>query len=322
MKNFSVYRYHNMTLNELETIVNSLDEWAKKEVDPITEKQLQFEYQLIEKINVTVDGKNVEALYLEFRNAKLSEKHRNNPNDGKRIRKNDSDIVVFEEDNDVIIIPLRGKNTTTGSLIRTAFNINEDNRLVSEDFPFSEDFFYWLFNHYLNNSGKIVNSEERNRKLKIISLTGFSGETRDKVNKITSDGNRISKILWTLAFLFTNEKLMSITPELEHSVVRQDGPFSEIIKLDLTLTGTYKIGVTDHIGSRFLERKTNRSLVYLILYTYMILIPELLAAYRNDRDCKSWSPHIKKQFIMSIGSEIEAQVTQILDEIESELVRF
>src|SRR5690625_611882 len=222
MKNFSLYRYTNKTLSEIDRIVKTLGDWAEIETDPITGQQLQYEFIKHETVVERVDETDVKAIYLEFRNARLSEKNQYSEDDKKRVRRNDSDIIVFEDGNDVIIIPLRGKNFTTGSLIRTAFNITEDKQLVSEDFNFKEDFFYWMFNHYLNNSGKISNPDLGKRELKIKSLTGFSGETRDTVNKITSDGNRISKILWTLAFLFTNEKLMSITPELQHLITRDE----------------------------------------------------------------------------------------------------
>lgn len=318
VKTFSVYRYRDINLCEITKSVERFDDVVEKEVDPITETELEQELQY-EKLRETVDDSDVSALYLEFRNAKLSEKHKNNPNERQRIRRNDSDIIVFEDGKDLMVVPLRGKNYTTGSLIRSALNIKEDSRLINEEFDFSEDFFYWMFNHYLNNSGQIVNLDEEDRELKIISLTGFSGETRDTINKITSDGSRISKILWTLAFLFTNEKIMSITPELEHIVIRESASFTETIKLDLTLTGTYKVGVNDHIGSRFMDKNSKGTIAYLILYTYKILVPKLKLAYQNDIKKGSWSPHVKKQFIRSIGSEIEDQVSHILEEIDSEL---
>lgn len=318
VRNFSFYRYCDMDLKTLETILDKFEDWVEKEIDPVTGQELQQELTYV-KLSEKVGSFGKDALYLDFKNAKLSDKHKNNPDERKRIRRNDSEIIVFENKSDLLIVPLRGRNYTTGSLIRTALNITEDKRLLNDDLKLSEDFFYWMFNHYLNNSGQITNLNDEDKELKIISLTSFSGETRDKVNKISSDGNRISKILWTLAFLFTNEKLMSITPELKHVMSNKEGSFEEIIKLDLTLTGTYKIGINDHIGSRLMQKGTKSSIAYLILYTYEILLPKLKECYYNDIQTGSWSPHVKKQFIASIGSEISDQVNVTLKLIENTL---
>src|SRR5699024_3568555 len=258
-----LYRYKDTDLEKVLNTVDSINDWAEIENDPITDESLEFKFSVNQSYNVKLLDENKKVLFLEFRNEKLSDKHKYNPDIKKRIRRNDSEIVLFEEGTTIFRSPLRGKNFTTGSLIRTALNINKDKILLNNDFEFNDDFFYWIFNRYLNNDGTISSNDEF---LEVTSLTSFSGETRDTVNKIVGDGTRISEILWTLAFLFTNETLKSITPEIKHQVKTSEESVSEIIKLDLTLTGSYKIDISNHIGSRLFTSDTHEKTCYLILY--------------------------------------------------------
>jgi|SRR5690625_855952 len=316
MRTFSIYRYVNSSLETVQSVISDYKVWNEVVKDPVTSEELEFSYEKNEEIELDFNDSIVRCLYISFKNEKLSNKHRHNTDKNKRIRRNDSDIILFEEGEDLIVVPLRGKNSTTGSLLRTALNIQGDGSLVDCSFDIKEDFFYWIFNRYLNLKNINV---DKGKKITINSLTGFTGETRDSVNKIDGKGSRVSKILWTLAFLFTNESLKSITPELTHIRLSKGAEVREVIKLELTLNGTYKIDESTHLGTQLLNKHTEKKISYLLIYVYKILIPELQALYDSDIHNKIWSPYIKMQFISGIGSEIQDQVEDILLEIDKEL---
>lgn len=316
MRTFSVYRYKDCSLDDIKNIISNFTTWHEPVIDPITSNELEFNYETVKDLSIDLKTEILPSVFISFKNEKLSKKHKNNPDTKKRIRSNDANIIIFEEGNDLIIIPIRGKNYTTGSLLRTAFNIENEGVLTDHPFDFKEDFLYWIFNRYLNLKNITEQSDDT---LNIHSLTSFTGETRDTINKIDGQGSRVSKILWTLAFLFTNESLKSITPELTHTRVVDGEEVREKIKLEITLNGTYKIDEKTHIGTQFFNNNFAEKISYLLIYSYKILIPELLELYEHDIKNGIWSPHIKMQFIAGIGSEIQAQVAETLQSIEKDL---
>ncbi|MNB86271.1 hypothetical protein D3C75_332110 [compost metagenome] len=206
--------------------------------------------------------------------------------------------IFFEYDDNVYvapIMPLTGPlSTYIGDLLPEEIwgvHTKEPN-----DYKMSKDFFYWLLNIFTRKN-KLVASDPQ---IRIRSWTGFHGMTQDTIHKLSGEGDQISAILGTLAFLFMDDPFKSLNVSIQFK--------NERIPVVLWATGSLTIddALYEGIFANGFFHEKQKVLLAVLLYTQVL--PELFKAYTSDKKSDKWNEKIKEDFRNYIGDQIISRV--------------
>ncbi|WP_394532813.1 hypothetical protein [Priestia aryabhattai] len=134
------------------------------------------------------------------------------------------------------------------------------------------------------------------------------GKTRDNVNALRGAGSRISTILGTLAFLFSNEELKALRPSIQFE--------SEKVLVEFGLTGTFKVWPQEYRGNHFKQLTGEYKENAIVIYIFQWVIPILIQCYRENCENNKWSPQLKIDFLKGLGAMIRDEVDKMLVKIE------
>ncbi|MGG3435966.1 hypothetical protein ABER96_03285 [Bacillus subtilis] len=314
MESFSIWSLNKQI--KFEDVINNYKnykEWRKTEKDPYSGVDLAFEIEVDSNDDYIYkmeddDKTSVKYAYIFYRREKVYSKERNNPNKDKRINLFELYFYVFEYLGNIKFIALRGTGPNTLTMLRAANNCKANNEIVSDDLDITEDFFYWVFQRHMNFPEKELYPKSESY---VDALTGYSGNTRDQVNNMWGKGNRISRILVTLAFLFNNENLRSLTPDLKYK--------DQNLEVELTLSGTYKFNEESHLGRYIFLADAVKKKACLLLLFVLEIFPNVKKAYNSHCKEGTWGPDHQLNFIAGIGAEIQDRVEEKLQDINKKL---
>lgn len=214
-----------------------------------------------------------------------------------------ADFIIYELNSNVYALGSAGINRVK-ALLKDAFELQSD-EMITEDFKISEDILYWIFKRFIDTPAESLLNDEQ---LHVTSLESYVGKTRDKVNAMRGEGDGISVILGTLAFLFNNEELKSIRPTIQYG--------NEKLLIEIGLTGTFKLWGNSYRGREFRQQEGKRKELMLALYVNLVIIPLLVRSYHENLKNETWSKHLKIDFIKRLGERITREVASVLDRIE------
>lgn len=209
--------------------------------------------------------------------------------------------VLFIEHNGSIKSIFFCANSTAHTMIRYMFK--EENlwgEIKQNLFGLSEDLFYWIFQRIKDYPNVALSDKIQ---MQITSLSSYMGSSKDKVNAVRGNGNRVAAMLGTVAFLFSNEQLKAVRPEIQYEGHR--------FIIELSLVGSYKIWENTYIGGFNPLGVTERNCA-ICIYTFTELIPKLVECYKERCLKNDWSPKVKSYFLQALGQEI-------MDRVDSEL---
>ncbi|MGA9288714.1 MAG: hypothetical protein WBV93_10255 [Anaerobacillus sp.] len=169
-----------------------------------------------------------------------------------------------------------------------------------QTYQIQNDFFYWILNAFTRGN-RIVN---RAPHTAIRSWTGFHGTTQDSTHNLSGDGERISAILGTLAFLFMNDPLKALSVSIDYE--------NERLPLVLGAKGNLQISEYEYEGrfsNAYLD--DNRKILLTIL-AYTKIIPSLFQGYEIARNQNTWNTNSIEEFTQWIGDEILTRVNTAL----------
>lgn len=215
-------------------------------------------------------------------------------------------IVIFEIDGTIKIIFMAGK-TTASRMLGYLFKKSIWGEIEEFESGINEDLLYWIFQRVKDYP---YDSLSENIKMHIPNLISYMGKTRDNINAIRGEGHRISAMLGTIAFLFNNENLKSVRPEIEYE--------RNIVRLELSLAGTYKVWHKNCNGI-FNDVDETEKTAKILIYTYLKILPMLVGCYKENVNKGLWSPQIKRYFLESLGTEIMDRVNNALNRIKAEI---
>lgn len=310
MERFSLWNLNNTnTFDDVITIYESYLDWRVTETDPFDNQELEFTLEISQSdeyrflLNDSEDT-SIEFAHINYKREKIVSNERNNPLREKRIKLIEVSFFVFEYLGNVKFIALRGSGSNTLTALRAANNCNNNNEISSDTLGITEDFFYWVFQRHMNFTNRELYPGSNSF---VDALTGYSGNTRDLVNNMWGRGNRISRILVTLAFLFNNDSLKSLTPDFKCG--------EENLEIELTLNGTFKFNEQSHIGRYFLEPNLLKKKACLLMLFILEIFPNVKMAYNNHIEDETWGPDHQLNFIAGIGAEIQDRVEEKLQGI-------
>ncbi|AUS27048.1 hypothetical protein MMB75_05510 [Paenibacillus sp. P2(2022)] len=169
------------------------------------------------------------------------------------------------------------------------------------DYKLSKDFFYWLLNVFTRNN-KLVSF---NPSIRIRSWTGFHGTTQDTVHKLMGEGEHISAILGTLAFLFMDDPFKSLSLSIQYE--------NERIPVHLWANGSLSIHDYEYEGMFANAYQDEKRKVLLSILMYTEVLPALFQAYQQAITNNKWNEQAKEEFRNYIGDEI---ITRVKSELQ------
>ncbi|WP_322395689.1 hypothetical protein, partial [Clostridium perfringens] len=156
---------------------------------------------------------------------------------------------------------------------------------------------YWMYKLNIENSTR--DSVDSGNTLYIHSLKRYTGSSKDQGNTLTGEGDRISDILGTWAFLLDNDvkllkaRIIYHKPNALHSLIMQ-----------IQLTGTLKFDLASYNGPfQYLNDNNKLMSASSILITEFI-IPLLINSYQEALNNYTWCPPVKLDFIDRISRKI------------------
>jgi hypothetical protein len=265
------------------------------------------EFPLTTPVTIEIDGERVPYIFFEAyserskrQDAWYSVNQQLKPR-SDRINLFQSRILLFEYNNTVKGIVFTGVNRAK-TLINDTMPPEIWGIIEPAELHVTEDLLYWIFKKFIDLRDRPLSSSH---DLYVTALKSYAGKTRDNINAMRGNGRRISTILGTLAFLFNNENLKAVRPQLQHN--------GEVFLIEISLTGTCRIWEEEYQGGWLFEE--NEKLINNIaIYSYIKLLPMLIDCYRENIVEGLWSPQLKIEFLQRLGNEIK-------DQVEAELVR-
>lgn len=226
----------------------------------------------------------------------------------ERVKPFTSDVLLFEKDEQIYGILFSGI-TVARQIISKAFPVETWGKISRLDLNINEDTLFWMFKSYIDFDSKELSNRT---PIKITAIRSYLGKTRDEINTLRGKGEKISAILGTLAFLFNNDKLKSITPELQYK--------GEVFLVEISLNGTFKTEESEYEGA-FLELDKNKKKVSIVIYLALILLPKIVDAYKENIELNKWSKEVKFSFIERLGGLIKDSVEVQLENIKRNKVK-
>ncbi|GGA69497.1 hypothetical protein [Ornithinibacillus halotolerans] len=223
----------------------------------------------------------------------------------ERVNTYNSQILLFEHNNSVKSIVFKGTSLAK-TILNTCMPEETWGAVEPAEINVSEDLLYWIFRKFIDLRESPLSP---NNPLYVTALKSYTGKTRDNVNAMRGRGNRISTILGTLAFLFNNENLKAVRPQLQYN--------GEVFLVEISLTGTCRIWEEEYQG-RWLALDSKRLKNNIAIYTYIVLLPILVESYRDNVNRGVWSPQLKIEFLQRLGNEIKDQVEAELERLQNE----
>lgn len=218
-----------------------------------------------------------------------------------------SKLVLFEANGNVNGIMFTGRGRAR-TILKDCLPEVLWGQTVPYELEITEDLLYWLFRKFIDLRDTPLSP---NHNMHVTALKSYTGKTRDNVNAMRGNGTRISTILGTLAFLFNNENLKAVRPQLQYN--------GEVFLVEISLTGTCRIWEEEYQGNWLLINDNERLINNIAIYTYLVLLPTLIDCYRENVIRGQWSPQQKIEFLQRLGNEIKDQVEAELERLQREV---
>lgn len=221
----------------------------------------------------------------------------------ERINKAEFKSIFFESEGSVFIATLMPLSANLNTYINDLLPEPIWGTRTKEptDYKLNQDFYYWLLNAFTRNN-KVASS---NPVIYIRSWTGFHGTTQDTIHRMTGEGERISAILSTLAFLFSDDPFKSLSLAIQYE--------NERIPVHLGETGYLTISDFEYEGmfSNAYHGTSREILLTILMYTKVL--PDLFKSYELSKAEGRWNETVKEEFRNSIGDQIITRVKSELD---------
>ena len=224
-----------------------------------------------------------------------------------RINKVSSDVLFFE--NDGTVFAGIYMNLTSSSEYKINYILKDlfktelwgTHTLLPMDYHITDMVYYWVLNKFIFGD-KIINLEQ---DMTIQTFTGYNGVSSiDDTHTMSGDGERISALLVTLAFIFGDDSLKALKT---HITFNGDNN----ILFELSHKGNVR--VLEYDGD-FFGNNERQERVLGSLVIYKNIIPEILSSYEKEFKDKDWSQGIKQHFIDKVGNMIIQRVTTKLSD--------
>ncbi|MCY9511976.1 hypothetical protein M5W68_00020 [Paenibacillus larvae] len=210
--------------------------------------------------------------------------------------------IFFEYDNSVYMTALMPLSVNLNTFCNDLLPQDSWGKIqkAPSNFTLSKDFFYWLLNAFTASNRKLSDTP----RIEIRSWTGFRGYTQDTTHKLSGEGERISAILGTLAFLFMDDQFKSLSISIQYE--------NERIPVHLYADGSLSIHDFEYEGIYANAYQDNNRVILLTILMYTKVLPALSQAYIKAKETDAWNENEKEKFRKYIGEQIMTRVKEEL----------
>ncbi|MCR1876441.1 hypothetical protein NSA45_11225 [Paraclostridium bifermentans] len=300
-------------ISDIQEVVSKLNKNKEVEINMKWDERSLF-YKFQEKNNfglgnykeIDIDGESVKYIFL---NAFIERPKRSWEDDQpleERINTYTSDILIYQDRDKVKLIILSSKSNSI-RIINSMFKEDEWGEIV-EDNNIDNDLLYWVFYRLreFSNTELLKDSE-----LYLTGLVSYMGKSKDEINAVRGQGVRVGALLGTLAFIFNDDRLKSLRPEIQYK--------NHVVVTEMNFNNSHKIDESSYLGELSIIEDEELKKISLIILTCKVIIPRLEKAYKKSIDCGEWSNHIKLSFLRNIGNVINEKVSNQMDRIQEEM---
>lgn len=223
----------------------------------------------------------------------------------------DMDVLIYEFEGSIKINAFRGQKTAH-KYLKLYFCDDFLGKPIDDKPEISEDLLYWIFKSFIDTPRSPL---YHSNCLYIKSLKRYRGVTKDQNNTLMGEGDRISDILGTLAFLLDNDDLKMLRPKITYT----DQNSNHTLLIDVRLTGTLKFDMSHYSGNFVFDDNLNKLKIILSIFYSRIILPIIVSSYKKARIDDIWSPILKRDFIIRIGDKIKTRVDIELQKLNNEI---
>lgn len=224
-----------------------------------------------------------------------------------RTTKYNRECLVFEINEKITVVSFEGKSDVE-KIFSDLFNSDIWGVYSHVHLTLEEDMFYWLLKRVRDYNKKPLSTLYPDFKLE--GLSGIMGKTHD--SDIRASGSRVMAVLGTIAYIFSSDKIKSLTPEFFYKGHRF------IVELQLNVrekdSGTFKIE-EDNCMLILQCCDSNHKRYHVTLYCVLCILPMLLKCYEQAIENNIWNEVFKIDFLESLGAEIKERVEEELDSL-------
>ncbi len=210
--------------------------------------------------------------------------------------------VFFEKDGFVYAVPWMTPTVNMNTFCNDLFPERIWGKFEKNpsDYNLTPDFFYWLINVFTRGNKRVSFSPE----VIIRAWTGFLGTTQDSSHRLSGEGEKISAILSSLAFIFMNDPFKAVNMVIQYE--------NERIPVALGSLGNLGISENEYEGQYSIRYGGNQRKVLLTYLMYTKILPALFNAYGEARRLGQWNETVKEEFTTFIGDTIVSRVKKAL----------
>lgn len=227
-----------------------------------------------------------------------------------RINKVTSDALFFEHNNSIYTALYM--NYTKSSMSKINFIIKDlfvesiwgSITPLPAEYNISDSVYYWLLSKFLIGD-KIISGSPA---MTIQSFTGYSGAAADNAHFMSGEGEKISALLGTLAFIFGDDSLKSLKLHVCVNAADDDNYDNTLVEIEQK----GNIRVYEYDGPFCIGTPVQEKILQTLLI-YKKIIPQILNEYNSAVRENEWGDEKKKDFIKTVGEMI---VDRVLCEIE------
>ncbi|MCJ0956433.1 hypothetical protein [Mammaliicoccus sciuri] len=214
-------------------------------------------------------------------------------------------IIIYEKNGDInyIIDKFSGSQT----ILRGLLNYSGKEEILANNVSVDSDFIIWLIQKVYNNNNtfefedKFINEDS----ITIESVMGFKGNSQDKVNKLTADGNTVMNLISSLTFLLESDSMEFIKMKIS-----TDNHRSIVFKLNTN--GSVNIVIDDYRGQYKKNDVERDSLISKVtLLVYLEIIPALNKWYSEDKENKVWNKEKYNKFLDELTTDIKGKIDNL-----------
>lgn len=287
--------------NLLKNILN-YEEWHSQDIDTYDNSKLRFSLskRFIENREISIGDTDIEFNIVDYEQEKVRPREKDNEIRATRVQSTTGFVIIFTDGITTKYIINKSYSKSTLTILRKINNYVGQLEIIDEAFEIAPDFFFWVVSKVIDSPG-VELGDDQNMKIKLV--TGFKGETDDKLAEIRGTGDRILNLISTLTFLLETENLSRIEMLLNHQ------------------KSTYgiKLGVNSYVEIEF-EKYTGPYIFdpeaiqtsNIVLTIFLIVIPDLFAIYDQEIESGNWNDEKKTEFLNRIGNSIQTRIKEKL----------
>ncbi|EGO9037742.1 hypothetical protein D1Z30_13035 [Enterococcus faecalis] len=293
----------NISLEDLIKNIKENEQNHVREIDAYDNTPLNYEVDFVYDENqlIIINDKNIYYNYLQFNYEYVKNHEAVNPNREKRVSTYAINVIVFNYENKNYYICNKSYANSTLVNLRKLVGYKKDLMIKGQRVSgIKTDLFIWMIHHLIDNPNEFL---EEYSKTKLLTLTGFKGQRKDRLAEISGSGEQILNMLTTLLFLFENKEISKVQVQITR--------YQENFSLTLGENSFIDIDINEYRGTEYFEMPETIEAI-AVLKCFIDVIPSLIIMFSNELDSKKWTPRKENKFFKDIGRTLSREINKSL----------